>query len=148
MLKIKKLVAKMMERIRKLFNFTQENIIKAWEYEIVLMISLIIDKMYCNRLTEFYGTEDYFLSHMRGTLTIGVSLIFGIIDLCLAYYIYIYAKKILLIINFINGKFAGVEGTSKLVLIPLGVYFMMISVISIAYDVYEVIFVHILGRVL
>lgn len=127
--KIKDCGTKMMERIKLQLYFIQEETITAWKYVIVLMISLKIDNMYAKHLST-------------------LSLIFGIINLCLAYNIYIYAKKILLMPTFINGKFVGIYGISKIILLLLGLYHMMISVISIAYDVYEIIFVHILGRVL
>lgn len=146
--KIKDYGTETMERIRKFFNNIPEVTVNAWKYQILITISLIIDKMYCNHLIQFYGTEDYFSNHMRGAIAIGVSLIFGIIDLCLAYNIYIYTKKISIIITFINGKFAGIEGISKILLMPISVFYRLISLISIAYDVYEVVFVHILGRVL
>lgn len=146
--KIKDCGTKMMERIRIFFDNIQKATVKACQYVVVLKISLIIDKMYCNHLTEFYGTEDYFFSHMRGALAITVSLIFSIINLCLEYNIYIYAKKILIIITFINGKFAGVKGILKIFFMLIALYHMAISVSSIAYDVYEIIFVHMLGGVL
>lgn len=146
--KIKDYGTETMERIRIFFDNIQKATVKACQYAVILMISLKIDEMYCNSLTQFYGTEDYLFSHMRGALAITVSLIFCIIDLCLAYNIYIYAKKVKIIITFINGKFAGVEGILKIFLIPIALLFMTISSISLLYDVYEVVFVHMLGGVL
>ena len=136
---IKKAAIKTIERMNNLS--IQE--LKTWFYFILLKLSLQIDKMHCNYLTQFYGTEDYFLSHMRGGIAIGVSLIFGIIDLVLAYCIYKNAKKIPVVITFFNGRIKNVRGLTR-ILQPVALSYLIIAIVSILYDLYEIIFIHLL----
>lgn len=137
------LKTKVIGRIREV----SDESLKAWLYFILMMLSLKIDEIHCNYLVQFYGTEDYFLKHMRGGIAISISLIFGVVDLILSYLMYQKAKNNVIAITFVDGKFKDITGLTK-ILSLIGLYFMMISAISLAYDFYEIIFVHVLGRVL
>lgn len=140
---MKELTKRMNERISQL----PIEVYKTWIYTLLFIMTLQIDALHCKYLNRFYGTPDYFLTHMRGWIAIGVSLLFGIIDFYIAKKMIKYANKIhfrigITIVNGIPSDIQ-IEGITRL-LKYVGYYFLGVSAFSIAYDCYEVVFVHLL----
>ncbi len=140
---MKELTKRMNERINQL----PIEVYRAWIYTLLFVVMLQIDALHCQYLNRFYGTTDYFLTHMRGWIAISASLLFGIIDFCIAKKMIEYANKIYfrIIITITNGipSDIQIEGITR-ILKYVGYYFLGVSICSIAYDCYEILFVHLL----
>ncbi len=141
---MKKLAKRMNERINQL----PRDVYKTWLYTLTFIISMQMDALYCWYLNDFYGTSDYFFTHMRGGIAISISLIFGIVDIYITKKIMYYAGKIyfhIQIVFFTDGIFPDIRIEGKTgILKYLAYYCWIISIISIVYDAYEILFVHLL----
>lgn len=111
-----------------------------------LFVLMAIDssyEFYCNILLHFYGNPNYLSAHMRGWIAITFNVLFKIAYIVTADYI---AKnainvKLKVVLNPENLEIKGLT----LLLWPLSEFIITISIVAIMYDVYEIIFVHLLG---
>lgn len=138
---MRRLARKLNERINQL----PTEVYKAWFYTLLFIVSLQIDALYCRYLENFYGTPEYYFNHMRGWLAIVISLVFGMVDFYLSKKIMQYASKVRfdIITISINGVFSGIQINGKTKILQyVAHYCYFISIGSILYDCYEVLFVH------
>lgn len=140
---MKELARRMNERISSL----SESAYQAWKYALIGLVVYQLDVCHCSYLNQFYGTSDYFFTHMRGWLAISVSLLFGIVDIFIARKVIKYANGIhfhfdIIMTNGIPSQIK-IEGKTRL-LKYVAEYYWLISIISVIYDLYEIVFVHLL----
>lgn len=140
---MKEMTKKLNERISNL----PTEVYNAWMYTLIGILVLQIDSLHCKYLNYFYGTPDYYVEHMRGWIAIGISIIFGIVDIIITKKIIENAKKIhcyidIIILNGIPCKIR-IEGKTK-ILEYIAYYYWLVSIMSLIYDVYEILFIHLI----
>ena len=140
---MKELARRANERISSL----SESAYQAWKYALIGLIVYQLDVWHCSYLNQFYGTSDYFFTHMRGWLAIIVSLLFGIVHIFIARKVIKYANgiRVYFKITSINGipSQIKIEGKTRLLKYVAECH-CLISIISVIYDIYEIVFVHLL----
>lgn len=134
------LTKKINERIIHLSNEDYKLLI----YCLLLVISWKLDSIHCNILASYYGCEiSQLLSYDRSGLLILLSMLFGIVDLFLGYQIFklaYHAPTCNVDVTITNGFITSIKikGFKKLLMYPV-TYVILISVISILYDLYEIL---------
>ncbi len=123
-------------------NTEPVEVFKSFTYFVTLLIITIIDQWYTMYNENLYGTKYYCINHMRGRVTILISVLLGLIYLIFANKLNQETKKakielckqaensgpgvfMLFIMSMLNG---------------IGKFYIVVSFISILYDMYEVVF--------
>lgn len=113
-------------------------------YCMLFMISWKLDSMHCQLLANYYGCQVAdLLSYDKNIWLILLSMIFGIVDLFLGYQIFkltYHAPTCNVDVTIANGFITSIKIKSfkKLLMYP-ATYVILISVISILYDLYEIL---------
>lgn len=148
-----------MNTLRAMTNKLNERINRLSREDCQLMLYCLcflvvwqLDRFHCELRAKYYGCSvSQLLSYDRSWWLILLSIIFGVADLFLAYKVFKLVHKVPVKVDIIaiNTAFLPsikVTGLKRLLLKPLAIYVMLISGISILYDL-NTVFAHILNGV-